>query len=136
MNLELKRHTFAETFTEGELYANGVKICDTIEDHYRDLSSEKKVPGETCIPFGAYPVIMSFSPRFQRMLPELLNVPHFTGIRIHPGNKAVDSQGCILPGIKAGAGWVKDSKITYQRIEQLITNALSQGDRVFINVRT
>jgi len=134
MILELKRHTFAESFTEGELFANGVKVCDTIEDRYRDLSKEEKVHGETCIPFGVYPVIMSMSPRFGRMLPEVVNVPQFSGIRIHPGNSAKDSEGCILPGIRAGNGWVKDSRITYQKIEQLIKSALVKGEKVTINI--
>ena len=48
------------------------------------------------IPEGNYPVSVTFSPRFKRMLPLIGNVPSRCGIRIHRGTKPEHSKGCIL----------------------------------------
>ena len=48
------------------------------------------------IPVGTYPVLVTFSPRFQRNLPLIGNVPGRSGIRIHRGTKPEHSKGCIL----------------------------------------
>ena len=95
MNLTLKRLNLTPNYTEGELYVNGVYFCKTLEDTNRDLNkngqfdnNEKKIYGETCIPYGKYKVILSYSPKFKRELPEILEVPNFQGIRIHRGNYA------------------------------------------------
>ena len=48
------------------------------------------------IPVGTYPVLVTFSPRFKRMLPLIGNVPGRSGIRIHGGSKPEHSKGCVL----------------------------------------
>ena len=93
-------------YTIGELYVQEedkltqtYKVCDTIEDAFRLLPKtcpntpkgkncecKEKVYGKTCIPNGTYTVVLSYSNRFKRVLPELLDVPHFLGIRIHSLN--------------------------------------------------
>lgn len=98
MKLELKRTASANGFTIGELYVDGIFECFTCEDIVRP-DGEAKVYGKTAIPHGEYSVEITFSPHFQRQLPLLLNVPGFEGIRIHPGNTAADTDGCILPGV-------------------------------------
>ena len=112
MNLTLKRLNLTPNYTEGELYVNGVYFCKTLEDTNRDLNkngqfdnNEKKVYGETCIPYGKYKVILSYSPKFKRELPEILEVPDFQGIRIHRGNKISDTLGCVLCGEKVKNGY-------------------------------
>lgn len=84
--------------TLGVLYVDGRFFCHTLEDRVRPT----KIAGETAIPSGRYQVILSMSPRFKMVLPLLLAVPGFEGIRIHPGNNADDTQGCILPGYDRG----------------------------------
>ena len=84
-----------ESYTIGSLSIDGKKFCDTLEDRVRDLNKngvfdgdEKKVYGETAIPYGTYDVVVDYSPKFKRELPRLQNVRHFEGILIHRGNTA------------------------------------------------
>ncbi len=100
MQLKLIRSVFTAKSTLGKLYMNDVLFAFTCEDTIRNLHGDcrKKIKNETAIDDGRYEVILSFSNRFQKYLPLLLNVPCFDGIRIHGGNTAADSEGCILVG--------------------------------------
>lgn len=116
MKLRLVRRFFADTYTVGTLYINDVRFCDTLEDKNRDLNKngkfdngEKKVYSETAIPFGAYEVTLTRSPKFGRDLPRLLNVPNFEGVLIHRGNTPKDTAGCILVGENKAKGKVLNS---------------------------
>lgn len=113
-NLRLERECLEER-TLGKLYINNEFFCDTIEDKYRDLSKEKKVYGETCIPFGTYKVIINMSPKYGRLMPRLLDVPHFEGILIHSGNTEQDSAGCLIVGERSGQK-VINSRDTFNRL--------------------
>lgn len=107
---------------KGVLIADVEMMCNTLEDTVRDLKSEAdKVYGQTAIPAGRYKVVMSMSPRFKRVLPEILNVPYFTGIRIHRGNAAKDTEGCILPGKNDIVGAVSNSTEYELKICELIS---------------
>lgn len=120
MNLRLLREPTIEGATLGVLFRDGVFECFCLEDAVREISGQPveswKVPGETAIPFGRYQVVISHSPRFGRRLPELLNVPGFTGIRIHPGNTAKDSEGCILPGRTRSRAEVGESRMAFTNL--------------------
>lgn len=100
MELKLVRSVFNKKSTLGKLYLNGEFFAFTCEDVVRNMRGDcsKKIKNETAIDAGRYEVILSFSNRFQKYLPLLLNVPCFEGIRIHGGNTAEDSEGCILVG--------------------------------------
>lgn len=118
LEMKLVREQFKDTQTVGKLYLNGVYFCDTLEDKNRDLNkngifdgAEKKVYSETCIPFGQYKVIINQSPRFKRLMPRLLNVPHFDGILIHNGVTEKNSAGCILVGSYDGQKLVRSKEI-------------------------
>ena len=94
MKLELIRQEFTDISTIGELIIEGEHFCYTLEDPVRD----EKIDGMTAIPCATYEVEVTYSPRFKKNMPLLKNVENFEGIRIHSGNTASDTEGCILVG--------------------------------------
>ncbi len=134
MNIVLKRIAKRDTYTIGQLYIDGQYWCDTLEDRVRDLSKERKVAGETAIPAGTYDVVVNTSPKFKRLLPRLLNVPHFEGVLIHRGNTAADSAGCILVGENKAKGKVLNSTIWEHRITEYLLDAQNKGEDIKITV--
>ncbi|MBE9488449.1 MAG: hypothetical protein IMY73_04615 [Bacteroidetes bacterium] len=114
MKLKLKRIYRCESYTIGKLYIDGVYFCDTLEDPVRPR--EVKINGDTAIAFGTYDVIITMSPRFKKRMPLLLNVPNFEGVRIHSGNTAKDTEGCILVGRNTVKGMVRKSRKTYNAL--------------------
>ena len=134
MELKVERKWPKATYTVGRLYVDGKMFCNTLEDRVRDLNTEEKVYGETAIPAGRYRVIFNWSPKFGRNLPRLLNVPHFEGILIHPGNTAADSAGCILVGNNSDVGRLSESRDTSDRLNVLIEDAQRRGEDIFITV--
>lgn len=124
MRLSLRRTAKRDSYTIGRLYIDGVYFCDTIEDKDRGLSDsmseqeirKRKVYGRTAIPTGTYSVSITYSPRFAKKLPLLENVKGFTGIRIHAGNTADDSSGCIIVGENKRKGMVINSRATLEKL--------------------
>ncbi len=108
MKITVKRTFKGTEYTIGKLYIDGHYFCDTLEDTVRKV----KIAGKTAIPTGTYKVKKTMSPRFQKILPEILNVPNFTGVRIHAGNTAADTDGCLLLGLNKEKGKVLCSQNT------------------------
>lgn len=92
--IKVSRKWKTDKSTIGELTFDELK-CFTLEDPVRD---GPKIPGDTAIPAGRYEVICNYSNRFGRLLPMIMNVPGFSGVRIHLGNRPNDTEGCILVG--------------------------------------
>lgn len=142
LELKVKRRWFAEEYTIGTFFADGERICDTLEDKNRDLNrdgdlndkGEGKVYGETAIPFGRYEVVLNISPKFKRRLPRLLNVKHFEGILIHRGNTAKDTYGCILVGENKVKGKVINSTFYEKKIVEICEQAIEEGKEIFITI--
>lgn len=135
MKFTLRRIAKKESYTIGNLYVNGEYLCNTLEDKYRDLLAEPKVPNATAIPNGTYDIIMTMSPRFKRRLPCLLDVPFFTGILIHRGNTSKDTSGCILPGENTIKGVVTNSTFWEKRIVALCESAQVRGEKITIEIQ-
>lgn len=119
MILRLIREPSKDGATLGVLFVDGVFQCWTLEDVVRPV----KVPGETAIPAGSYAVKLTPSPRFNRVLPEVLNVPNFIGIRIHAGNRKEDTEGCILVGEQRGEGWIGSSQAALSKLMPRLVSA-------------
>ena len=96
MRIKLKRFYFNEKCTIGYLSIDEVFECFTLEDKVREPG--EKISGKTAIPNGRYKLIINHSPKYDKEMPILLDVPMFSGIRIHSGNVADDTAGCILVG--------------------------------------
>jgi hypothetical protein len=135
MKLTLQRGNFTKESTGGILAVNDTLQCFTLEDQVR---SGPKVMGETAIPFGTYEVILSMSPKFKRIMPEILNVPGFTGIRIHTGNVDEDTEGCLLVGENLGIDnndiKLLNSKIAYVKLFPILQKAFDAKEKIFITI--
>ena len=116
--------------TIGELYVDGAWECHILED----VERETKVYGETAIPKGSYNLVITPSNRFKRDLPLLENVPGYTGIRIHPGNVAADTHGCLLPGRTRTDRAVGESKAAFNSLFAKCKQALDDGDTVTVEI--
>jgi len=140
MNLTLDRTLKGPVATLGDLAIDGVFECHTLEDKVREIDGQPveqwKVKGETAIPAGTYRVVIDFSNRFQRRMPHVLDVPGFTGIRIHKGNTAADTEGCILLGLKEnGTGMIVQSTVAFDAFLPKLEAALDAGEIVTIQVQ-
>jgi hypothetical protein len=116
--------------------------CYTLEDKDRGLfdsmTAEEilkiKLPGITCIPYGRYELVLNFSARFQKAMPLLLNVKGFSGIRIHSGNIATQTDGCVLVGSTQGDCFVGNSKKTFDRFMEMII-PVSKREKIFLEIK-
>jgi hypothetical protein len=126
MDIQLKRIEYGTNYTIGRLYINDSFFCFTIEDKTRDAGV--KVAGETSIPYGTYQVVMDMSTRFGKMMPHVLNVTGFEGIRIHSGNTDKDTEGCILLGDSwPGGDFIGNSKAALARFIPELEKGLLEG---------
>ena len=112
MIITIKRLYRSENSTIGEMTIDGKWECYTLEDVERDV----KIKSETAIPKGTYKVIINKSNRFKKLLPLLLNVPNFEGVRIHPGNSNHDTEGCILVGRTKSKDFIGQSRKAFESL--------------------
>lgn len=135
MRLILDRTAYEEDATTGDLYIDGVWECATLEDQVRE---GPKVKGETAIPAGEYEILLTWSPRFKTILPLLIDVPGFDGIRIHPGNTADDTEGCLLVGEKIithlGQPFLTHSRRAFERLFARLEEAAKRREKLIIQV--
>jgi hypothetical protein len=142
MELQLKREIFTEQSTIGTLTINGEFECFILEDKDRGLSDalsleqilKVKVYGKTCIPYGRYEIDWTMSARFKKMMPILLNVKGYSGIRIHKGNTELDSLGCLLCGTRKKSNMITESTLATKNLYAKIEAAKKQGQRIFITI--
>jgi hypothetical protein len=112
MLVEVKRFEYKPNYTIGKLYIDGKYECYTLEDAYRD----KKIQDITAIPKGTYKLVIDASTRFKRDMPHILDVPNFSGVRIHAGNTSKDTEGCILLGTTwSGGDFIAQSKTAFDK---------------------
>jgi hypothetical protein len=133
VNLRLTRWLWGNKSVIGRLTVDGRMLCFTLEDKDRGLTQEMdsdeltltKVPGQTAIPYGTYLVTIDDSARFKRPMPHILDVPGFAGVRIHPGNTDVETEGCVLLGSHVqGDDFVTDSVAAFNLFLPLLAKAV------------
>ena len=142
MEIRVKRIARKDGYTIGRMSLNNEYFCDTLEDTDRGLKStmseeeilSKKRKGITAIPTGKYDVILTFSPKFKRVLPLLLNVKCYEGVRIHAGNSAEDTEGCLLVGENKAKGQVLNSRATLERLMSVLLECEKKKEKVTITI--
>lgn len=142
MKLQLRRHTFTENSTIGSLYIDGQFFCYTLEDKDRGLTQSmslamtllKKIFGKTAIGYGIYTLILSQSNRFKRLLPEVLKVLGFSGIRFHRGNFAGDTEGCIIVGLKKGIDAIYNSGDAEKALMLKLQEAVKKNENITLEI--
>ena len=140
MELNVKRIARKDGYTIGRLFINNEYFCDTLEDTDRGLTDTmqvneilaKKVKAQTAIPTGKYDVILTFSPRFKRVLPLLLNVKGYEGVRVHAGNTNKDTEGCLLVGENKVKGQVINSRATLEKLMSVLLECEKRKEKVTI----
>ena len=140
MELNVKRIARKDGYTIGRLFINNEYFCDTLEDTDRGLKDTmqvneilaKKVKTQTAIPTGKYDVILTFSPRFRRVLPLLLNVPGYQYIRVHNGNRPDSTEGCLLVGENKAKGQVLNSRATLEKLMSILLECEKRKEKVTI----
>lgn len=155
MKLTVGRKWKKEDYTIGQLFVDGVFFCNTLEDRDRGLASsmsleeikKRKVYGETAIPTGTYTIRMDIaSAKFAKSswyinncngskMPRLMDVPGYEGILIHPGNKALDTFGCILVGKNDVKGMVTKSKDYFLSLYNKMYAAYKKGEQITITIK-
>ena len=146
MHLHLMRISTNSECTTGVLYIDGVFECFALEDTKRI----KKVHGETRIPDGRYEMTLrneggltqKYAARYGDMHRGMLwiqDVPEFSYIYIHTGNKRGHTEGCILVGDslnnnQISDGFVGRSRVAYRRLYPKIAAAIEAGEKVTIRI--
>ena len=123
MILTLTRDVPTDHYTLGVLMVNGITRFYTCE-----------LPEGNCIPTGTYNVTITFSNRFQRDMPLIENVPGFTGIRIHGGNTAADTEGCVLVGTTRTKDGIMNCAPALTLLQMDIQRELDAGKPVTIEI--
>lgn len=153
MNIVVERKWKKSDYTIGIMYINGVRFSETLEDKDRGLTDKmseaeiklKKVYGKTAIPTGTYDIKMTYSSKFASRpwgkkyngkVPSVEAVKGFAGVRIHPGNTAADSLGCIFVGRNLAKGMVSQSTAFYYKLlDNYILPALVRSEKITLTIK-
>lgn len=130
MEIKVKRNVSDGSCTLGEMLLEGVHECFTLELPI-GLGSNYGKPGYA-ITSGRYRLVITYSPHFARMLPEVLNVPFRSSIRIHSGNSAKDTEGCTLVGQTLGKDEILNSKVEIDSFILKLQAILNIGAEIWI----
>lgn len=132
MEIKVTRKTLTDKSTIGDMEIDGEFFCYTLEDVVRPAGV--KIAGQTAIPSGRYEVVIDMSSRFKKLMPHILDVPMFSGIRIHKGNTDKDTEGCLIVGMTTAPDFVGQSKVAYDKLMERLEEGLKDGGKVFIEI--
>jgi hypothetical protein len=153
MELLIQREPTEHGTTYGKMQVNGSYQCETLEDPIRELPKAEgesagawvarwKVKGDTAIPAGRYRVVIDFSRRFHRLMPHVLDVAGFDGIRLHALNTAAETEGCPGVGRERINFGTKDKPIpgigfsgpAFGDLFELLRRAFFVGEEIWITI--
>lgn len=151
MKLKINRKWPKQGYVIGIWYVSGARLCESLEDTDRGLEqrmpvgkiNQIKLKGKTAIPKGRYKVVLSVSPKFKDrawakkyggLVPEILDVKGFSGVRIHPGNRASDTEGCPLIGDNTAVGRLTNSTKRYYELMEKIVPAWQNGEEIILEI--
>jgi hypothetical protein len=138
MEITVNRGSSKEDCTIGDLFVDNTFECYTLEDVVREVVGQPvsswKVQNQTAIPVGRYQVIIDYSDHFGRNMMHVLNVPGFEGIRIHGGNTAADTDGCILVGQQRSDDAIRNCAPALLTLQSKVQAAITGGDTVWVTV--
>lgn len=112
----------------GNFFINDFWLCYSLEDKLR----KKKIYGKTAIPNGEYKVVLDHSYKYNRVMPHILDVPNFKGVRIHKGNTEKDTEGCVLLGAHKGEGYIYNCSRVYNKLVEQMQEAIENGEEIKI----
>ena len=152
LDLLIHRKWRKDTYTIGRFFARGKLLFNSLEDKDRGIASFMaeetikaiKVPGKTAIPTGTYRLVLSRSGKFKNkawskkyngLVPEIIGVPGFKGIRIHPGSNDSNTDGCPLVGDNTAVGKLTNSVKRYcELMDNYIMPAYEKGETMEITI--
>jgi hypothetical protein len=138
MELVVQREPSLKNCTLGKLTVNGEPECETLEDVIREQAgvpvAKWKIQDQTAISAGRYRLIITYSPHFHRDMPLLVGVPGFMDVRVHNGNTAKDTDGCVLVGRKRNGESVYESILAFEALFGKIEDAIESGEEVWITL--
>ena len=132
MDIKEIRKEFTEKSTIGDFLIDGEFFCFSLEDMVREPGV--KVAGATAIPEGRYRVVLDQSARFRRVMPHILDVPGFEGVRIHSGNSAENTEGCILLGYEKSKDFIGKSVLAFNRFFDILYERTGKGEEAWITI--
>ena len=131
MQIMLTRNWKKPDYTIGRIFINNAFFSNSMEPPDRGLRQDMplaeikrlKIKNKTAIPTGTYKVMMTWSSKYQKKMPEIMKVPGFDGVRIHPGNYPKDTRGCVLPGENSVKGMVVNSTKYFNQFVSMLEGA-------------
>ncbi len=132
MQIQILRKWYSNLSTIGIISVNSIKCGFTLEDVARPFGV--KVRGQTAIPGGDYEVVNTYSPKFQKITPEILNVADFVGVRFHGGNRPEDTEGCILVGLHKASDMIYDCQSVFDYLVHSIKEAQEKKEKVTLSI--
>lgn len=128
LTLLLTRTWLTEESTIGTIYIDAIEKWFSLE-----LPIADGRPG-SAIPRGTYKVIITYSPKFKRDMPLIDGIPGRSNIRLHWGNTAADTDGCILVGMThPGPDFIGDSRAAFDELYETIS-AAAKAENCFITI--
>ena len=157
MNIKVQRKARKSTYTIGKVTIDGKVFCDSLEDTDRGVTQVmpftptpvgsakgywsvgdgkkiEKVYGKTAIPTGIYDACSYYWPKFKCYVVQLLRVPGFTGILMHNGMTADNSEGCILLGKNNIVGRLDGDRIYMDALAARVMACEKRGEKVTVQV--